>query len=126
ERYARAIGNIYALLKPGGIFIWSDNFVHERAIRGTHQVSRSLESIEKLLAATGFQIIDRSPLFYLMNAPVDSRGRIRKLLWLVVYGCAYLSDLLGLLLGAFFYPLERMLTTFGKESPTTEVMICRR
>src|SRR5262249_2270863 len=43
DRYASAIGNIYALLKPGGIFIWSDNFVHERTITQTHQVSRSLE-----------------------------------------------------------------------------------
>ena len=29
ERYVTVLGNIYSFLRPGGTFIWSDNFVHE-------------------------------------------------------------------------------------------------
>ena len=65
ERYVTALGNIYSFLRPGGLFIWSDNFVHGSTPRAERQVSRSLEEIEDVLARTGFQIIERRPLFYL-------------------------------------------------------------
>jgi 2-polyprenyl-3-methyl-5-hydroxy-6-metoxy-1,4-benzoquinol methylase len=44
DRYGRALENVSGLLKPGGFFVWSDNFLrHGRRDAGLHQVSRSLE-----------------------------------------------------------------------------------
>ena len=126
EKYATALGNIYSFLRPGGLFIWSDNFVHDRTLRAERQVSRSLQEIEEVLAETGFEIIERRPLFYLMNTPVDSLNRIRRLIWRLISAAVSRSEIAGLLIGALLYVPERVFTSFLRESPTTEIMICRR
>jgi predicted TPR repeat methyltransferase len=125
-RYETALANISSLLKPGGLFVWSDNFVREGTLRGEQQVSRSLESIERALLASGFQIVDRRPLFYLMNSPVDSRDPVKKLLWQALSTVVSKSEVAGYAVGALLYPMERLLTTLAKESPTTEIMFCRK
>src|SRR5215469_16613459 len=72
DRFQRAIGNISSLLKQGGHFFFSDNFVHRTAQRSDHQVSRSLKEIEAIVRTSGFRIVRRAPMFILMNAPIDS------------------------------------------------------
>lgn len=126
KKYENAINNIYSLVKPGGNFIWSDNFLHERSVRGIHQVDRSLDSIEELLHSAGFEIIERRPMFYLMNNPIDSRSIFRKLFWKTTSIIVSRSEFAGLVIGAFLYPLELIFTSLAKESPTTEIMICRK
>jgi 2-polyprenyl-3-methyl-5-hydroxy-6-metoxy-1,4-benzoquinol methylase len=127
NRYRKAIENIYNLVRPKGLFIISDNFLHNRAERGTHQVSRSLEDIERLLHATGFEIVSRIPMFILMNYPVDSNSNFRKLLWkAAILFPVVKSEVIGYPLGASLYPMELILTSVLKESPTTEVMVCRK
>jgi hypothetical protein len=39
---------------------------------------------------------------------------------------AMASDALGGILGAALYPLERRLVAHRKESPSTELMVCRK
>lgn len=126
EQYVTAIGNIYSFLRPGGLFIWSDNFVHDRTLRAERQVSRSLQDIEDVLTRTGFQILERRPLFYLMNTPVDSHNPVLRLLWRFTSAAVSRSEIAGLLLGGLLYIPERILTSVAKESPTTEIMVCRR
>ena len=111
EKYVTALGNIYSFLRPGGSFIWSDNFVHDRTLRAARQVSRSLQEIEKILEQTGFEIIERRPLFYLMNTPVDSLNPIRKLLWRAISAAVSRSEIAGQLIGALLYVPERVLTS---------------
>jgi SAM-dependent methyltransferase len=126
HRYETAINNIYRIISPGGFLMLSDNFVHGRSVRGTHQVSRSLEEIEKIIARSGFQIIDRRPLFYLMNYPVDSSSTLRKTLWNIGVLPSMKSEIYGYLIGFILYPIELTMTRLRKESPTTELMICRK
>lgn len=126
ERYEIAIKNIYGMLRPGGFFILSDNFVHRTTIRGSNQVSRSLYQIEDIVKRTGFQIISRKPLFFLMNYPVDSDSSIKKKLWNMSVLPATKSEAYGFVIGTILYPVELAMVNLFKESPTTEVMVCRR
>jgi 2-polyprenyl-3-methyl-5-hydroxy-6-metoxy-1,4-benzoquinol methylase len=127
NRYEKAIKNIHSMLKPKGIFVFSDNFVHGPAIRSTYQVSRSLSHIEKTLFDNGFEIIQRRPMFVLMNSPVDTTKRTSKRIW------RYLSlllqrygDTVGSTVGCFLYPIEMILVSLLKETASTEIMICRK
>lgn len=124
--YTRALENIAHLLKPGGLFIWSDNFVHQEAIRVDHQVSRSLPAIETALARAGFEVVRRVPMFVLMNYPADTSSRLARWAWTAMVAPALLNDRLGGLLGRLLYPIERRLLGSRKESPSTELMVCRR
>lgn len=124
--YDRALANLAGLLKPGGLFLWSDNFVHQETVRVTHQVSRSLGEITAALGRAGFDVVRRVPMFVLMNYPADTRSRLARLGWTALVSPAMVSDRLGGLLGRILFPLERKLVRSRTESPSTELMICRR
>ena len=125
-RFADAIANISRLLTPSGYFIFSDNFLHGHGVRGDHQVSRSLQEISEVVTKAGFQIIRRVPMFVVMNAPVDISAPWPLKFWRLAMLPVRAVPLLGSIYGALLYPVELQLTRFLRESPTTEMMICRK
>ena len=125
-QYARAFQNLAALLKPGGWLLWSDNFVRHGEERVAHQASRSLAASEAAVRDAGFEITARVPMFVLMNYPADTRGRLPKWLWTGMVAPAAVAEPLGWLVGAALYPLENFLVERMRESPSTEMMVCRR
>lgn len=125
-RFETALGNIYKSLKPGGVFIYSDNFVHGPAVRAEHQVSRSLSEVEAALRRAGFRIEDRRPMFVLMNGPVDARGGLYPAIWNQITMRLTRRPRLANLAGPLYYLADRLLVDLLRESPTTEIMICRR
>ena len=126
EKYKCAIKNIKSLVKPGGYFVFSDFFLHYETDRMEHQVSRSLDEVSEILNEAGFEIVDRYPMFYLMNYPLDSKNMLPKWLWKGMAATVMLSEIMGYLVGALIYPIELLLVSLFKESPTTEIMVCRR
>ena len=126
QEYALALHNIASLLKPRGLFVWSDNFIHQPTVRVAHQVSRSLDESTAALDAAGFEVVGRVPMFVVMNYPADTTSRLTKWAWTAMMAPAMASDLVGGLLGWLLFPLERRLVRKGTESPSTELMICRR
>ncbi len=126
EAYRRAFINLASLLKSGGWLIWSDNFLRHGTERVKHQVSRSLVESEREAKAAGFEIVGRVPMFVLMNYPSDTPSRLARFAWTAMVAPAALMPPLGWVLGAILYPLERWFTAALTESPTTEVMICRK
>jgi SAM-dependent methyltransferase len=126
SRYRRAIANIHSLLQPGGIFLFSDVFVHNQVLPDRHFVCRSLHQTEQVLNENGFEILDRKPVFVLMGKPVDSRHRLRKLMWGGFQKVVSKSELAGFVAGAILYPVEVTLASMLRESISTELMICRK
>lgn len=124
--YARAFANIASRLRPGGWFLWSDNFLRHRTERVTHQVSRTLGESERLVNAAGFEIVRRVPMFVVMNYPADTRGKVARWAWTAMVAPAALAEPLGWAVGALLAPVDRWLTRWVRESPTTEIMVCRK
>ena len=125
-QYALAFRNIAALLRPGGWFLWSDNFLRHGEIRVRHQASRPLAESVRLAEAAGFEIVDRRPMFVLMNYPADTTSRLLRWAWTAMVAPAALGEPIGWALGAALYPLERALVRRLRESPSTELMVCRK
>lgn len=125
-KFDQAISNISHILANGGLFIFSDNFIHQPTVRGVHQVSRSMDDIIKVLQANNLQVIKNVPMFILMNYPIDSTNRFLQLIWKGVAKIAALHDTLGFIIGALLFPIELLLLAVMKESPTTEIMICKK
>lgn len=67
-KYARAIENIARLLNPGGVFVFTENCLPKRPLNNAFQNSRTLAEIERLLKDNGLAIVQRRPMFALMNA----------------------------------------------------------
>jgi SAM-dependent methyltransferase len=127
SQYEKAIDNIHSLLRPGGFFVFSENFIHQAiTLRSEHQVIRGLDSIQDMIVRKGFKIIKRCPMFAVMNAPVDSQNRLLKAIWTKISSLIRYNENLGMIIGALLYPLELTLVFSLKESPTTEMMICKK
>jgi len=124
--FERAISNISALLKPGGIFLISDNFLHRDTIHGDTQTNRSLEYMEKVFSGAGLEMISRRPQFFFLNNPIDSTNPLLRFSWRVTAKLASMGNLTGFLVGALLYPLELFCISTLTESPTTEVALCRK
>jgi SAM-dependent methyltransferase len=128
--YERAIGNIASLLRPGGWFVFSENFLRGPAVRAPHVVSRSQGEITDLLEAHGLHLHRRGPMFVLMNYPVDTASGLPRALWsaltLPLRVNRRLGQVTGFLLGAALYPFELLLTAGLREGPSTEFALCRK
>lgn len=125
-QYAQAFHNIAALLKPGGWFFWSDNFLRHPTERVTHQVSRTLAESTACVEAAGLEVVDRLPMFVVMNYPADTTSRLARWAWTAMVAPAALAEPIGWAVGAVLYPVERALLRRCRESPSTELMVCRR
>jgi len=126
DRYARALEHIARLLKDGAYFLFSDNFVHTATVRAEHQVSRPLAETEAQLASLGLEIVRRRPMFIVMNAPLDAPGRIHRLYWSALERLLARVPQLGAVVGMSLYPVETLLVSIFRESPSTELMVCRK
>ena len=126
ELFEGALKNIHSLLAPKGFFIWSDNFLKERRVLAEHQVCRSLDEVEYLCGEIGFEIIERCPMFFFMNAPVDSDSRILRKNWHIIQRFFTKNEWLGWIYGALLYPVELVALTVAQEGPSTEMMICQK
>jgi 2-polyprenyl-3-methyl-5-hydroxy-6-metoxy-1,4-benzoquinol methylase len=126
DKYAKAISNIHNLLKPNGMLIFSENFIHNKTTRSRFQSTRSLTEIQSLLQRSVFQILERSPMFYLMNTPVDSDGVMINKFWYLVKKIASKGESFGSLVGGVLYPFELMMVSTRTESPSTEIMVCKK
>lgn len=126
DKYTKAIENIYSLLKPGGIFIFSENFIHQTPKNNKYQISRSLNDIELIVKRCGFEILNRSPMFFFMNAPVDSNSVFFKKSWRLITKVVPKGEFFGSMLGFMLFPIEIMLVNLKKEGPSTEIMICKK
>lgn len=126
-RYRRAFDNLGRLVRPGGLLVFSENFLRgaRRRVEPV-QVSRSLNEIESLLASSGFQPLIRRRMFVLMNAPVDSSSRLHMGAWKVLAKSITLQNWTGAVVGPLLYPLERALVAPSREGPSTELMVCRK
>lgn len=125
NRYASALANIASLLKPNGVFLYSDNLVGE-AFNVRHQVGRTESVILESLARAGLMVERRIPMFVLMNDPVRSRSRLLRKGFSLTYRFASKSPLMGNLVGGVLYPAELFLTGIVRRGPSTEVLICRK
>jgi SAM-dependent methyltransferase len=125
EQYARAVGGVAEVLRPGGYFVLSENFLHRAEQRSAHQVNRTASAIHSILTDAGFDVVRRVPMLVLMNAQVDAPIAWRKV-WGGALRAMTATEPTGWLAGAALYPLDRGLTRWLPESPTTELMICRR
>lgn len=126
ENFKKAIQNVYSLLKPNSYLIFSDFFVNSTIKVAEHVVFRSLDSIEATLRNNGLEIIKRRPMLFFMNEPLDSTSRFIKLFWRIISHVVSKSERVGFLTGALLFPLEILFTRFAKESPTTEILICKK
>ena len=125
KKFNTAIENIRSILRPHGFFILSDNFLHGETIRTTHHVSRSLKDIVELFDRVGLEILGRRAQLVHMSDPVDASW-LRRTLWSFAMLPATKSNTFGNMLGALMYPFELRAIHNREESPTTEIMVCRR
>jgi SAM-dependent methyltransferase len=125
-QYERAIGNVCALLRPGGLLVFSELLVRNGARQAEYMVCRPLKEVTALLAATGFEVLCRVPMFVLMEEPLDSASQWYRFFWKLMTYPVKRSDLAGFVIGGMLYPLELILTKVFAESPTTEIVVCRK
>ncbi len=127
--FKQAIRNISAMAKTGAYILITDNFPKSPLPPVFNQCYRTLNQYFDILKANDIQIIEIVPVFWLMNGPVDvaksNFSFIRKL-WEIAMTPVMNSEFIGYFVGAFLYLIDGILIKIFKDSPTTELMICRK
>jgi 2-polyprenyl-3-methyl-5-hydroxy-6-metoxy-1,4-benzoquinol methylase len=123
--YGRAWRNVASLLRPRGLFVFTENFLRSAPERQPHLVSRTLAGIERHAFEAGFEILLRRPVFVLMNRPIDSVSP-RLLWWWRTLERIVSHEWTGSVVGAGLYPIDVLLTSILRQGPSTELMICQR
>ncbi len=126
DDYRRALRNLAGLLSPGGLLLFSENFLSTETDRASHQVSRTGAEIRVLLADAGLEPVELRPMFLLMNTPLDSSSRALAVWWRLLTGAVGLHDRIGWAAGALLYPLELALVHTTRDGPSTKLMTCRK
>lgn len=126
DKFEQAIKNIRMLCSEHGYIFITDLFPHIRPYVLSHQKSRLLKDYVQILEHNGIEITDRTPVHYLMNAPLDiSSGLLQKVLLYFWWArIARIVERSTHLLGPIFAKLDSVLTKIVKESPSTEMIIC--
>ncbi|WP_197167910.1 class I SAM-dependent methyltransferase [Neorhodopirellula pilleata] len=125
QKYNAAIANIASLIKSGGYFFYSDNFLKSET-RITHQSGRTEQTIVNELEKNGLQIVRRLPMFVLMNDPVRSDSRPLRKAFSLTYRLASRGEEWGKLVGNVLMPIERCLIRCKTRGPSTEIMVCHK
>lgn len=127
DKFEQAIKNIELACSNNAVILITDIFPHKRPYILFHQKSRTLEEYVKILSRNGIEIIDRIPVHYLLNAPVDISSallqRIILLLWWQMF--VGIVERTTHVLGPIFSRVDLALARFLKESPSTEMIICK-
>ena len=127
DAYARAIGNLAVLVRPGGHVVLSENLLREgRRHVGPAQISRSEDEIMGLLRGNGLEPVRRDPMFVLLNGPVDSDNPLLKAWWGGLTRVVSFRDQLGNVLGAVLYPVELLAVRLARRGPSSKLLVCRR
>jgi SAM-dependent methyltransferase len=126
KAYERAIRNVCALLRPGGLLLFSDLLPRNGACQAEHVAFRPLGGVTALLAKAGFDVVGRVPMFVVMEEPLDSTRQWYCFLWKLMIYPVKRSAFAGFVIGGMLYPLELILTRLFREGPATEIVVCRK
>lgn len=127
ESYGRALANLARLVRPGGLLVISENFRRTGPRRfASVQVNREEGEILRALHRAGFQVLERRPMFVVMNAPARGGRPLLHAWWQQAHGLLTTRPRAGAILGAALYPLELACLATVKRAPSTELAICRR
>lgn len=124
-RYEQAIATIAQLLKPNGLFVFSDNFVVQER-RSEHHINRTAQTTARLLQKYGLAIEQQRPLFVLMNEPVASSSTVRWWLWKAISRFVRGSEWRGNLLGAVLYPIELLLVRTRRHTQSSKLVVAQK
>jgi SAM-dependent methyltransferase len=125
--YRRAVSNLARLVRPGGVLAISENFRRHGPRRfAAVQVNREEGEILTAFRGSGFELLDRHPMFMLMNAPACGGGPLLHAWWRWAHSQITTRPRAGRILGAALYPLELVCLTAVRRAPSTELAIFRR
>lgn len=125
--YRRALRNLEQLVLPGGLLVISENFRRQGPRRfASVQVNREEGEILEALDEFGFEVVERRPMFVLMNAPACGGSPLLHAWWQRVHTVLTTRPRAGARLGPVLYPLELACLELVRRAPSTELAICRR
>ena len=125
--YRRALANLARLVRPGGLLVISENFRREGPRRyASVQVNREEGEILEGLGSAGFGVLERHPMFVLMNAPACGGGPLLHSWWQSMHRLLTTRPRTGAILGPALYPAELVSLRLVRRAPSTELAICRR
>jgi SAM-dependent methyltransferase len=122
-----ALRNVGQVLRPGGLLVMHDQFLHRPSEDRGYIRWRSLEDWNRLLGAAGFEVLVRRPIFFTMIEPTDvqsPRGlRWMSAFWDAAYPCI---GRFPVAMGTLLYAADTVLGAMLKEGPSMELLIARR
>jgi hypothetical protein len=126
--FRAALGNLAAACRPGGFLAIHDFFMHHREMDFGYIKLRTLKDYRAALDKAGFEIVSRTPTFFLTVQTYDYASLATKKRMDKAWS-RYIQPFIQRkpdLAGRLGYWSDRILGSILSEGPSFEMMICRR
>jgi len=126
-KFEQGIKNIRLLCSKNGFIFINDLFPHKVPYALFHVKHRLLGDYVRVLSKNGIRILDRMPIQFLLEAPIDiSNELLRRVLLRFWWGeIVRVVERKTHLLGPIFFGLDSILTKLFRESPSAEMIVCK-
>lgn len=125
--WERGLAMVHEQLKPGGLFVFTDQFRHGTSLERGYIKWRTLKEYELALQRHGFLIESRMPIFFTMIQVGDTfPARLCQLLD-VLWDYTYPRiQRFPAVMGPITYCTDTLLSFLVCEGPSMELMVCRK
>lgn len=130
KQFEQALGNIARALRPGGVALLSDLFVHAPVQGQFHFCPRTYAVYRDALERNGLQILGKHAMFCLMNEPLDVQRPwavwCARYYWRLLTRIIRTNKTVGSFCGGCLFALDSLLVKIVADSPTTELLVCQK
>jgi SAM-dependent methyltransferase len=125
-KFEMAVINIGKMVKSGGYFIYSDNFINGPTDRRMHQVSHSKTELYSMFEKAGFDVIKHKPFMVMSNYPVDTKNPLMHAYWYILENTIALIKPLGTPIGWLLYQTDKLLISVLNRSVSSEIVLLKK
>lgn len=125
--FKKALENISKLVKPEGVILLTEYLCRDGTQESSYMKVRNLSWYKDALNEAGLELVEQSPLYFLMGRPYDTPSTLARILLPPVFKLTRrLIQRSPQFMGCSLYLIDLLVTGLLTDGPSEELLVCRK